>query len=174
MASLPSQIAEVCALGYNSDVHNHLRRLERIWIDFPIYFVTTCTHDRKPVLARYDAAEVLIDEWRAAHDRHGWAVGRYVVMPDHVHFFAGLNWMRSHYPTLSGFGRATQAGGSMRSNSRGQRPRLQRCGNANSLITSCVQAKVIPKSGTTSGTILSALAWSPMQANGITQAKSRR
>ncbi len=22
------------------------------------------------------------------HDRHGWAVGRYVIMPDHVHFFA--------------------------------------------------------------------------------------
>ena len=26
--------------------------------------------------------------WRKARDVHGWLVGRYVVMPDHVHFFA--------------------------------------------------------------------------------------
>jgi putative transposase len=32
-------------------------------------------------------ANILIDEWTFAHDRHGWAVGRYVIMPDHVHFF---------------------------------------------------------------------------------------
>jgi putative transposase len=76
-----------CALGYNSDVHNHLRPLERIWIDAPIYFVTTCTRHRKPLLACYDVAKVLIDEWRAAHRRHGWAIGRYVIMPDHVPFF---------------------------------------------------------------------------------------
>ena len=25
--------------------------------------------------------------WRSARERHGWAVGRYVIMPDHVHFF---------------------------------------------------------------------------------------
>ena len=29
---------------------------------------------------------ILIDEWRNAHDRHGWAIGRYVIIPDHVHF----------------------------------------------------------------------------------------
>jgi REP element-mobilizing transposase RayT len=28
-----------------------------------------------------------VDEWRDAYERHGWAIGRYVVMPDHVHFF---------------------------------------------------------------------------------------
>jgi REP-associated tyrosine transposase len=81
------QIAEVGALGYNSDVHKHLRRLERIWIGAPIY-VTTCTRHRKPLLACYNVAKVLIAEWHAAHDRHGWAVGRYVIMPDHVHFFS--------------------------------------------------------------------------------------
>jgi len=30
---------------------------------------------------------VLIDSWHACAAIHGWAVGRYVVMPDHVHFF---------------------------------------------------------------------------------------
>jgi putative transposase len=68
-------------------MHKHLRRLGRIWIDSPIYFVTTCTHDRRQILARDEVAKVLIDEWSAAHGRHGWAVGRYVIMPDHVHFF---------------------------------------------------------------------------------------
>jgi len=31
--------------------------------------------------------QVLIDEWRTARKRHGWTIGRYVVMPDHAHFF---------------------------------------------------------------------------------------
>jgi putative transposase len=30
---------------------------------------------------------MLVEEWKAAHSRHGWAVGRYVIMPDHVHLF---------------------------------------------------------------------------------------
>jgi REP-associated tyrosine transposase len=30
---------------------------------------------------------VLIDEWKRACERHRWAIGHYVIMPDHVHFF---------------------------------------------------------------------------------------
>jgi putative transposase len=81
------QIAEVNALGYNRGMHKHLQRLGRIWIDAPICFITTCTRNRKHVLAYDEVVHILVDEWRAAHDRHGWAVGRYVIMPDHVHFF---------------------------------------------------------------------------------------
>jgi REP element-mobilizing transposase RayT len=68
-------------------VHKHLRRLERIWIEAPVYFVTTCTKKRRPVLAQTEIADILIEEWRSARDRHSWIVGRYVIMPDHVHFF---------------------------------------------------------------------------------------
>jgi putative transposase len=68
-------------------VHKHLRRFEGIWIAAPIYFLTTCARNRSPLLARDEAAKILIDEWRSAHERHGWAIGRYVIMPDHVHFF---------------------------------------------------------------------------------------
>jgi putative transposase len=68
-------------------MHKHLRRLGRIWIDSPIYFITTCTNNRRQVLARDEVAKVLVDEWRVGHGQHGWAVGRYVIMPDHVHFF---------------------------------------------------------------------------------------
>ena len=68
-------------------MHKHLRRLERVWIDWPIYFVTTCTLKRRAVLASKEVAEILIDEWRNGHRRHGWAVGRYVIMPNHAHLF---------------------------------------------------------------------------------------
>jgi putative transposase len=61
--------------------------LHRIWLDHPIYFVTTCTFRRHHILASPNVASILIDEWRAARRRHGWAIGRYVIMPDHVHFF---------------------------------------------------------------------------------------
>jgi len=68
-------------------VHKHLRGLERVWIDFPICYITTSTRNRKAVLAQPELAGILVQEWRAAHRRHGWAIGRYVIMPDHVHFF---------------------------------------------------------------------------------------
>jgi putative transposase len=68
-------------------MQKHLRRLERIWLDWPIYFITTCTFKRRPILASAAVARILTDEWRDAHERHGWAIGRYVIMPDHVHFF---------------------------------------------------------------------------------------
>ena len=68
-------------------MHKHLRRLDRIWLDSPIYFITMCTKDRRAVLARDKVTEILIEEWRVAHERHGWVVGRYVIIPDHVHFF---------------------------------------------------------------------------------------
>ncbi len=37
------------------------------------------------------AAAVLIDAWRDAARISGWTVGRYVIMPDHVHFFASAH-----------------------------------------------------------------------------------
>ncbi len=65
----------------------HLQRLDRVWIDHPIYFVTTCVCRRRPILAAAETTAILRREWEAARERYGWLVGRYVVMPDHVHFF---------------------------------------------------------------------------------------
>ena len=67
--------------------YSHLRRLERIWINNPIYFITTCTAKRRKILANPNVAAILLEEWKTAKDRHNWYVGRYVIMPDHVHFF---------------------------------------------------------------------------------------
>src|SRR5262245_44977873 len=68
-------------------MRKHLRRLERVWVDFPIYCITTCTRNQESVIANDEAARILVGEWRAARTRHGSAIGRYVIMPDHVHFF---------------------------------------------------------------------------------------
>ena len=40
------------------------------------------------MLADASTADILVDGWRAAPDLFGWCVGRYALMPDHVHFFA--------------------------------------------------------------------------------------
>ena len=65
----------------------HLQRLERIWIKHPVYFITLCTIGRRRILDNTTVAEVLVTSWREAASIHGWLVGRYVIMPDHVHFF---------------------------------------------------------------------------------------
>jgi putative transposase len=67
--------------------HTHLRRLTWVWSATPVYFITTCTAGRRSLLARPDACRILREEWEGLCARHGWAVGRFVVMPDHVHFF---------------------------------------------------------------------------------------
>jgi putative transposase len=67
--------------------HRKLTRLGRVWVPHAVYFITTCTQNRKAILAHPDAATVLREEWTMAKDRHGWLIGRYVIMPDHIHFF---------------------------------------------------------------------------------------
>ncbi len=84
-------------------VHRHLRRLDRIWIHDPIYFVTTCTYRRQPILADKQVAAILSKEWQRARDRHGWAIGRYVIMPDHVHFFCAPEPDAKPLPNFVGF-----------------------------------------------------------------------
>ncbi len=49
-----------------------------------IVYVTICTKDRNPVLARSECITALKRAWTEA-DR--WLVGRYVVMPEHIHMF---------------------------------------------------------------------------------------
>jgi putative transposase len=67
--------------------HRHLRRLDRVWADAPVYFITCCVRDRKPLLANETAMSVLHEVWDNGESLYGWKVGSYVIMPDHVHFF---------------------------------------------------------------------------------------
>ena len=67
--------------------HSHLKRLKFVWSGNPVYFITTCTAGRRAILVHPEVCRILREEWQGLYQRHGWAVGRFVVMPDHVHFF---------------------------------------------------------------------------------------
>jgi REP element-mobilizing transposase RayT len=47
--------------------------------------ITVCTKNRQPWLAAPEVHEILISIWKEAT---AWLVGRYVIMPDHIHLFA--------------------------------------------------------------------------------------
>ena len=49
-----------------------------------ILFVTVVTNNRQRVLADGKVQSVILDVWKRTK---GWIVGRYVIMPDHIHFF---------------------------------------------------------------------------------------
>ena len=49
-----------------------------------VFFVTVCTSERRPLLANDAAHGILLAAWR---DARSFVVGRYVIMPDHVHLF---------------------------------------------------------------------------------------
>jgi REP element-mobilizing transposase RayT len=65
----------------------HLKRLHGIWENHPRYFITVCVHGRRKILATSAVHEVLRTHWEKSLDLYGWAIGSYVIMPDHVHFF---------------------------------------------------------------------------------------
>jgi REP element-mobilizing transposase RayT len=67
--------------------HRHLRRLDRVWVDSPVYFITCCVKNRRPVLGNATAESILHEVWNNCEGLHHWKVGAYVIMPDHVHFF---------------------------------------------------------------------------------------
>ena len=50
-----------------------------------VVFVTVCTKNRRSILASAKVHDALIETWSHAT---AWLVGRYVVMPDHMHLFA--------------------------------------------------------------------------------------
>jgi putative transposase len=49
-----------------------------------IIFLTVSVHRRRPLLARPEVVALLLDCWRKADH---WRIGRWVVMPEHVHLF---------------------------------------------------------------------------------------
>jgi REP element-mobilizing transposase RayT len=66
----------------------HLTRLERLFACRPsVYFITTCTRNRLPILSGPPEAAILDSAFRNSRSAWAWRIGRYLVMPDHVHFF---------------------------------------------------------------------------------------
>jgi putative transposase len=62
-------------------------RLQRIFATGPLYFVTFCTHKRQRFLAKDEVHTAFVLFAKRAKDNFNVAVGRYVIMPDHVHLF---------------------------------------------------------------------------------------
>jgi len=67
-------------------------RLARIFPDYapPVYFVTLCTLSRVPWLATADVHQAFIAYAAIGCQSARAGVGRYVVMPDHLHLFVRL------------------------------------------------------------------------------------
>jgi putative transposase len=59
-----------------------------------IIFDTVCTKGRIAWLACDDVHDLLSDVWHAAT---AWLMGRYVIMPDHIHYFAAATESRIPY-----------------------------------------------------------------------------
>ena len=60
-----------------------------------IIFLTVCAEKRKRIFASEQVQNLLLDSWTIAD---AWVVGRYMIMPDHIHLFcspAGIE-----YPAL--------------------------------------------------------------------------
>ena len=49
-----------------------------------IIYLTVCTWNRQPMLANYAMYDLLIEVWQKADT---WLVGRFVILPNHVHLF---------------------------------------------------------------------------------------
>jgi REP element-mobilizing transposase RayT len=62
-------------------------RLRNIHTSSPVYFITFCTYDRQRLLANDAIHEAFVGFVHRGYDDHHIAVGRYVIMPDHIHLF---------------------------------------------------------------------------------------
>ena len=66
-------------------------RLEQVFrkYDPPLYFVTFNTMHRRSILDRHEVFEAFVSYARK-NLSHGRAVGRFVIMPDHIHLFVRI------------------------------------------------------------------------------------
>src|SRR5437867_12127316 len=62
-------------------------RLHWVFSRSPLFFVTFCTDSRRSILARAEVHAAFIEFADRAHREFGIAVGRYVILSDHIHLF---------------------------------------------------------------------------------------
>jgi len=85
-----------------------LHRLEQLYAGNPVYFVTFCAEERKPILANPFVHGVFLQFCPEALNGNIF-VGRYILMPDHIHLFVKLpppsenlsKWIKSLKNSLS-------------------------------------------------------------------------
>ena len=72
-----------------------------------VLYVTVCVAGRRKILASPEVQAVFVDSWRVATH---WLAGRYVIMPNHVHFFC-VPGVGDHPPVLRWVGYWKRLGG---------------------------------------------------------------
>jgi REP element-mobilizing transposase RayT len=147
-----------------SSVPNRPRRLEYVFesYDPPLYFVTFNVHQRRRLLAN-ESVHTAFLEFARNGAKQDIAIGRYVIMPDHLHLFA----RGCSYDTL-----LSQW---MRLLKRSFQPQSRNRGHIGSMVFSTMSfetGKVIPRNGTTFGKIRSVRVWLQSQMIGPGRARS--
>ena len=66
-----------------------LQRLQWLFTDCPVYFLTTCTVRRRAILTDEATHQAFIVFAQSGATR-GVRVGKYMLMPDHLHLFAAF------------------------------------------------------------------------------------
>src|SRR5439155_18350280 len=82
------------------------RRLDRIFSHAPIFFVTFCTQDRKRIGSLVNAHSAFVKYGKGAAEKFNVAIGRYVIMLDHIHLFVGGDPNFALSPWVGGLKRA--------------------------------------------------------------------
>ena len=68
-------------------IKNRPRRLDLIYLNQPLYFVTFTTRDRRAIRSLDDAQLALQRYARRGSDKFNVALGRYVIMPNQIQLF---------------------------------------------------------------------------------------
>jgi putative transposase len=67
-----------------------LKRLEEVYSDHPVYFVTACTQERRRLLDRESVLRAVVEFGERGPQVGAW-LGSFVLMPDHLHAFVALD-----------------------------------------------------------------------------------
>ena len=67
-----------------------LKRLNEVYAEHPVYFVTACTLERRDLLARESVLRAVVEYGQRGPERGAW-LGSFVLMPDHLHAFVTLD-----------------------------------------------------------------------------------
>jgi REP-associated tyrosine transposase len=76
--------------GYKTWVRQYPKlppRLRWIFPDHPVFFITFCTYGRRKLLTSDRIHAAFLAFAADAYTKHNVAVGRYVIMPEHIHLF---------------------------------------------------------------------------------------
>jgi REP element-mobilizing transposase RayT len=133
------------------------RRLDLIYVNPPLYFATFATRDRKRITS-LDVAQTVLEQY--AHrgiENFNVALGRYVIMPDHVHLFVHSGRDVTLSSWIGGLKRAMCAALLKETQATRLPPQRTAFWSPDSLITFCEPTKVTAKNGTMCGTIRCAL-----------------